>query len=78
MSMSDMPSTAQSEFSKGSLPVKRPLVEVLAIDPANLKNDRSQSERPWLGKRVPLARFLITFCIGVTATLAWLSYGDAA
>jgi hypothetical protein len=24
------------------------------------------------------ARFLITFCIGVAATLAWQSYGDAA
>jgi hypothetical protein len=27
---------------------------------------------------VVLARFLITFCIGVAATLAWQSYGDAA
>src|SRR5258707_643270 len=25
-----------------------------------------------------LVRFLITFCIGVAATLAWQSYGDAA
>src|SRR5262249_13173134 len=25
-----------------------------------------------------LARFLIMFCIGVAATLAWQSYGDAA
>ena len=36
--------------------------------------------RPSLGKRASrtLARFLITFCIGVAATLAWQSYGDAA
>ena len=32
------------------------------------------------GKQVSfaLARFLITFCVGVAATLAWQSYGDAA
>jgi hypothetical protein len=33
-----------------------------------------------VGKRASrtLARYLITFCIGVAATLAWQSYGDAA
>jgi hypothetical protein len=38
------------------------------------------SKRPSLGKRAAraLARFLIMFCIGVAATLAWQSYGDAA
>jgi len=37
-------------------------------------------KRPSLGKRVSrgLARFLIIFCTGVAATLAWQSYGDAA
>jgi len=41
---------------------------------AEFSEDRS------LGKRASrtLARFLITFCIGVAATLAWQSYGDAA
>ena len=36
--------------------------------------------RPSLGKRASrtLARFLMTFCIGVVATLAWQSYGDTA
>jgi hypothetical protein len=36
--------------------------------------------RPSLGKRASraFARLLITFCIGVSATLAWQSYGDAA
>jgi hypothetical protein len=37
-------------------------------------------KRPSLGKRATrgLARFLIIFCIGVGATLAWQSYGDVA
>jgi hypothetical protein len=37
-------------------------------------------KRPSLGKRAShsLARFLIVFCTGVAATLAWQSYGDAA
>ena len=36
--------------------------------------------RTSLGKRASrtLARFLITFCIGVAATLAWQFYGDVA
>ena len=43
-------------------------------------NDQSPSKRPSLGKRASraVARFLVTFCIGVSAALAWLSYGDAA
>jgi hypothetical protein len=77
--MSAMPSPAQSEFSEGSLPVKPP-VEAPVIRPADLKNDRSPKRRQSLGVRVSLAitRFLITFCVGVAATLAWQSYGDAA
>jgi hypothetical protein len=71
---------AQSEFSENWLPIKRRLVEVLAIDPANLKNDRSHSQWRRLGKRgcLALTPLLITFCVGVAATLAWLSNGDAA
>jgi hypothetical protein len=36
--------------------------------------------RPSLGRRASrgLARFLVVFCIGVAATLAWQSYGDVA
>jgi hypothetical protein len=36
--------------------------------------------RPSLGRRASrrLTRFLIVLCIGVSATLAWQSYGDAA
>jgi hypothetical protein len=72
-----MPSPTQSEISRNTLPVKK-LVEVVAIDPANLKIDQPQSERPRLGKRVLLAFAVVTFCIGVAATLAWQSRGDAA
>ena len=45
-----------------------------------LRRDRFSSKRPSLGKRASRAvvRFLITFCIGVAAALAWQSYGDAA
>jgi hypothetical protein len=76
--MSAMPSPTQSEFSEGSLPVK-PSVEV-PVRPADLKNDRLARGRPSRAKRASsaLARFLITFCVGVAATLAWQSYGDAA
>src|SRR5258708_340828 len=70
------PGYAQSEFSEGSLPAKRQLVEKVAIDPADLKTDQFKSER--LGKRIRFALAPITFCIGVVATLAWLSYADAA
>jgi hypothetical protein len=43
-------------------------------------NDRFPNKRPSLGKRTShaLARFVITVCIGVAATVAWQSYGDAA
>jgi hypothetical protein len=72
-----MPSPTQSEISRSALPVKK-LVEVIAIDPATLKFDQPRSERPRLGKRVLLALAAITFCVGVAATLAWQSRGDAA
>ena len=78
LQMSAISNPAQSEFPESSLPVKKPLIEKLAIDPADLKNDQFQSERPRRGKRVPLALGPIMFCIGAAATLAWQSYGDAA
>jgi len=72
-------STTQSEFSADSLPVN-PSVEVPAVRPADPKNDRFLDGRQSVGKRVLLAlvRFLVVFCIGVAATLAWQAYGDAA
>src|SRR5258708_4523310 len=76
--MSAISSAVQSEFSKSSLPVKKQLVEKLAIDPANLRNDQHESERLRLGKKVRLSLAAIMFCIGVAATLAWQSRSDAA
>jgi hypothetical protein len=50
------------------------------LHPADLNNDRFPSDRPSLSKRAAraLARFLIAAFIGVAATLAWQSYGEAA
>jgi hypothetical protein len=72
-----MPSPTQSEISKGALPVKK-LVELITIDPANLKNDKPQSGQARLGKRILLVLAAITLCVGVAATSVWQSRGDAA
>jgi small-conductance mechanosensitive channel len=72
-----MPSPTQSEISKGALPVKK-LVELITIDPANLKNNKPQSGQARLDTRILLVLAAITFCIGVAATLVWQSRGDAA
>jgi hypothetical protein len=59
----------ESQFSKDTWPSEA------MIQPAD-----PRSKRASLVKRASrgLARFLIIFCIGVTATLAWQSYGNAA
>src|SRR5260370_8933443 len=77
--MGAMPSRAQSELYKGLLPVELS-IEAPAVYAADLENDRFANEQPSFGKRAsrPLARFLITFYIGVAATLAWQSYSDTA
>jgi len=77
--MSAMSSPTQSESSADSMPAN-PSVEAPAVRAADLKKDRFPNGRSALGKRVLLAlvRFLIMFCIGVAATLAWQSYRDAA
>jgi hypothetical protein len=73
MRMNDIPNPAQFQSSKGSLPVPH-------VDWADLKSDDFPSGRPSLQRRSlrALTRFLITFCVGIAATLAWQSYGDAA
>lgn len=75
--MSSMLSRTQSEVSAGRW-AATPSADA-TLHPAELRNDGFLSRRP-LGKRASraLARFLITFCVGVAATLAWQSYGDAA
>jgi hypothetical protein len=76
--MSAMPSHTQPGLS-ASLLVK-PSVEAAAGHPAKVKNDQLPTSRLSLGKRAPLAlaRHLIVFLVGVAATLAWQTYGDAA
>jgi hypothetical protein len=77
--MSAVPNPAQSELYAGLLPVE-PLAEPPPIRPTTLENDPPQSRRPSLRKRASRAftRYPIAFFIGVTATLAWQSYGDEA
>ena len=77
--MSTMPSHTQSEFSAASLLVK-PSVETATGRPAKVKNDQLTTSGPSLGKRASLAfaYYLIVFSVGVAATLAWQTYGDAA
>src|SRR5713226_9372130 len=77
--MSALPSPTQSESSADSMPAN-PSVEAPAVRAADLKKDLFPNGRSAHGKRVLLAlvRFLIMFCIGVAATLAWQSYGAAA
>jgi hypothetical protein len=71
---------AQSEFPVDQWSNETSVDAKLRPVDLDLKNDRFSSRRPSLGKRASraLVRFLITFCIGVAATLAWQSYGDAA
>src|SRR6266446_4486413 len=77
--MGAMPSRAQSEFYKGLLPIEL-ADEAPTVFTADLKNDRFATGQPSASEETsrPLARFLIPFCIGVTATLTWQSYSAAA
>jgi hypothetical protein len=70
-----MPSPTQSEVTVDSLPSRFDI----PAEPA-LTHDRYLNRRHSFGTRALLAlvRFLIVFCIGISATLAWQSYGDAA
>jgi hypothetical protein len=64
-----MPGSTQSEPPVDALPT---------VHPADLNNDGYPNGRSSIGKRalIALVRFLIIFCIGVSAVLAWQSYGD--
>jgi len=76
--MSTMPSHTQPGLS-ASLLVKES-VETATGHRAKIKNDLLPTSRLSLGKRAPLAlaRYLMVFLVGVAATLAWQTYGDAA
>jgi len=77
--MTTMPSPTQSKFFAASWRGK-PSAEASAVRPPELKKDRFANGWSWLSKLDPLAvtRYLIAVFIGVAATLAWQSYGDAA
>jgi hypothetical protein len=75
--MTTMQSPTQPEYFAASLLVK-PSVEAPAARSANLKNDRRPERWSWLGKLAPLARYPLAFFFGVTATVAWQSYGGVA
>jgi hypothetical protein len=76
--MNAISNPAESEFSGGSLPVKKQFLEKLADDQADQGTDQFRSAGPALGKRLRVALVPITFCIGMAASLAWQSYGDTA
>jgi hypothetical protein len=69
---------AGSDFSAGPR-VTEPSLDP-TLRPANLNNNPLPTDRPSLGRRTSrnLARFLVTACIGVAATLTWQSYGGTA
>ncbi len=71
-------SPAGSGFSAGPR-VTEPLLDA-TLRPADLNNDPLPAGRPAPGRRTSrnLARFLVTACVGVAATLAWQSYGGSA
>ena len=70
--MSSMPSPTQS--NSAGRRTTEPLI------PTDMKNEWLPSERRSPGRRASraLVGFLIAFCIGVAATLAWQSYGEVA
>jgi hypothetical protein len=76
--MSSTLSPTQSEFSTGRWSTE-PVPDDAPRLP-DLKGGRVKSKRPSFGRRASraLVRFLIAFGVGIAATLAWQSYGDAA
>src|SRR5262245_36284676 len=77
--MNAIPSPAQYELYAGLLPIEAAL-EPPPVWPSTIENDQLANKPPGRRKRAPriLVRLLIAFCVGVAATLAWQSYGDAA
>ena len=69
---------ARMEFSAGSRVTEPSLDDTLPK--SKLSDGRSLHSQTSLGLRAlrRVSRFLLTVCIGVAATLAWQSYGDAA
>ena len=79
--MSSAPSSIQSKPAPRRLAIVESAEEpIWAAEEPPANDDQLPSERLPLGNPASraLGRFLITFCIGVAATLAWQSYGDTA
>jgi hypothetical protein len=76
--MSPVLNLRRCEYSVVWLPTS-PSVDA-TMPPADLKNDTFPGNEALPGRGDPraISRFLAAFCIGVTATLAWQSYSDAA
>ncbi len=74
--MNSSPTSALSEFSRGSLGVESPNEPRLHAAGRGLLT----MARSWLGRAVPFALvpFVLIFSLGVAATLVWQSYGSAA
>jgi len=68
---------ARSDRRIGIRPMKPSIRSPL---PSGLKDHHVASDRPSIGRRIfrTLTRFLIAVLIGIGATLAWQSHGDAA
>ena len=68
---------AMSDQRIGKRPVKP---SIHSPGSSSLKDDQVASDRPSVGRRIfrTVSQFLIVVLIGVGATLAWQSYGDAA
>ena len=69
----------RSEYSVVWLPAEPPVGATMS-PPDDLKNDTVRSHAALPGMRDPraMSRFVVAFCIGVIATLAWQSCSDAA
>jgi hypothetical protein len=72
-------SLKRGEYSVVWLPTS-PSVDAATLPADDLKNDPVPSNGALPSREDPYAisRFLLAFCIGITATLAWQSCGDAA
>ena len=68
---------ARSDQRIGLRPMKP---SIRSPRPSGLKGDHVASNRPSIGRRIfrTLTRFFIAVLIGIGATLAWQSHGDAA
>ena len=69
--------TAEETSSGGLRPMKP---SIRSPRPSGLKDDHIASDRPSIGRRIlrTLTGFFIVVLIGIGATLAWQSHGDAA